>query len=215
VKEQVEHLNGTIHTALGAAAGFITANTLNSDPKTTLFLMAAGGIAGLLPDIDIDGKLSNRITLSHKVIRTVAQLIGSLMVLYSFFEGDRGEMLFGMGIGAIIIILSSFLTQRRMLTVTGAGVLAGGGSLQEEWLILLGIYIIIASFIPHRSYTHSIIGVLYFGIIAAKLQASIGVDGIFITTLSAYTSHLIADMKILPFNKRGVKFFLPFSSKEF
>jgi inner membrane protein len=208
-------LNGTIHTALGASAGFITANTLQSDPAATVFLVVAGGIAGLLPDIDVDGKLSNKITLSYKLIRTVAQLIGSLMVLYSFFEGNHSEKWVGMGIGAGMIVISSFLTQRRMLTVTGAGVLAGGITLQESWLILLGVYIIIASFIPHRSYTHSIIGVLFFCIIAARFQASIGIDGVYAACLAAYISHLIADMKILPFNKRGVKFFLPFSSKEF
>ncbi|MFP3359460.1 metal-dependent hydrolase, partial [Planococcus sp. SIMBA_143] len=28
-------------------------------------------------------------------------------------------------------------------------------------------------------------------------------------------SHLMADMKYLPFNKRGIKLFLPLSSKEF
>ncbi|WP_423406817.1 metal-dependent hydrolase [Heyndrickxia sp. MSNUG] len=211
----MENLNGTIHTALGAAAGFITANTLQSDPPATLFLVVVGGIAGLLPDVDVDGKLSNKITLSHKMIRLVAQLIGFLMILYSFFEGGSSEKWLGICIGTGMIVLSSFLTQRRMLTVTGVGVLAGGISMQESWLVLLGIYIIIASFVPHRSYTHSIVGTLYFAAIATKFQESIGLEGVFATCMLAYASHLIADMKVLPFNKKGVKFFLPLSSKEF
>lgn len=208
-------MNGTVHTALGAAAGFITANSLQSDPPATLFLVVVGGIAGLLPDVDVDGKLSNKITLSYKLIRPIAQLIGFLMILYSFFEGGSSEKWLGISIGAGMIVLSSFLTQRRMLTVTGAGVLAGGISLHESWLILLGIYIIIASFVAHRSYTHSILGTLYFAAIAIRFQESIGVEGVFATCILAYISHLIADMKILPFNKKGVKFFLPLSSKEF
>jgi inner membrane protein len=211
----VEGLKGTAHAALGAGSGFITANYLQSDPSATLFLVVAGGIAGLLPDVDVDGKLSNKITLSHKLIRTVAQLIGFLMILYSTLEGNNSERWIGISIGAGMMIISSFLTQRRMLTVTGIGVLAGGISLHEGWLVLLGLYIIIASFISHRSYTHSLIGTLFFAAIALRFEQSIGVAGTFAACMGAYISHLIADMKILPFNKRGVKYFLPISKKEF
>lgn len=208
-------MNGSVHTALGAAAGFITANSLQSTPSETLFLVSIGAIAGLLPDIDVDGKLSNKITFSYKMIRAVAQIIGGLMILYSFLEGAQSEKWIGIAIGAGMMVISTFLTQRRMLTVTGAGVLAGGLSLQESWLVLLGIYIIIASIIPHRSYTHSIIGVVFFAVIAIQFEESIRIDGIFMTCIWAYISHLIADMKLFPFNKRGVKYFLPLSSKEF
>ncbi|MCM3664945.1 metal-dependent hydrolase [Mesobacillus subterraneus] len=208
-------MKGTMHAALGAGAGFITANSLQSDPSATMFLVTVGGIAGLLPDVDVDGKLSNKITFSYKLIRTVAQLIGFLMILYSFLEGSSSEKWIGIIIGAGMMIISSFLTQRRMLTVTGIGVLAGGLSLHESWLILLGIYIIVASFISHRSYTHTLIGMLFFAAIALRFEQSIGVEGTFAACMGAYASHLIADMKILPFNKRGVKYFLPISKKEF
>lgn len=207
-------MNGTAHTAIGAATGFIVANTYQTEPATTLLFVGLGAVTGLIPDIDIDGKLSNKITFSHKLIRTIAQVIGFLMIIYSFLEGTELEKWIGMGVGAGIIMLSSFLRQRHMLTVTGVGVLVGGLSLQDNWLWLLGIYIILASFVPHRSYTHSLLGMSFFGVIAKQLEASIGVDGVFIVCIVGYGSHLIADMKILPFNKRGTKFFLPFSSKE-
>ncbi|WP_338137913.1 metal-dependent hydrolase [Niallia circulans] len=73
----------------------------------------------------------------------------------------------------------------------------------------------IASFTSHRSYTHSILGVIFFGIIAADLETSLGINGLFYTCIGGYISHLLADLKILPVNKRGVKLFLPLSSKEF
>jgi inner membrane protein len=207
-------VNGTAHAAIGAATGFIVANTFETPPSTTLFLIGLGGISGLIPDLDIDGKLRGKITLSHKVIRTVAQLIGILMVFYSFYEGSTKEKWIGIGIGTGMMVAASFIKQKHMLTITGIGVIAGGFSLSEIWLILLGIYIIIASFVSHRSYTHSILGVLFFGIIASKLELSLGIDGVFYTCLAGYISHLIADFKILPFNKRGIKLFLPVSSKE-
>jgi inner membrane protein len=211
----VDNLNGTAHATIGAGTGFVVAQTVHADLATTLLLVGLGGLAGLIPDIDIDGKLSNKITFSHTLIRSVAQLIGLMMIVYIFFEGTGSEKWLGIGAGVAIIVIASYIKQRHMLTITGLGVLAGGISLQEIWLILLGIYIIIASFLPHRSYTHSLLGIGFFAFIAHYFEASIRIEGIFLTCLLSYSSHLIADMKVLPFNKRGVKFFLPFSSKEF
>lgn len=207
-------MNGTGHAAIGAATGFIVANVFHTTPSTTLLFVGLGGISGLIPDLDVDGKLRGKITLSHQIIQTVAVVIGVLMVIYSFYTGTGTDRYLGMGIGLGMVVLSSFLKQKHMLILTGIGVLAGGASLQETWIMLFGVYILIASFVSHRSYTHSIAGVVFFGIIAAELEKSLGIHGIFYTCLFSYISHLIADSKLLPFNKRGIKLFLPVSSKE-
>lgn len=207
-------LNGTAHTAIGAATGFIAANTFHSSPTETMILVSLGAVSGLMPDLDIDGKLRGKITLSHKVIRLAALFIGILMVFYSFYEGRAVDKWLGIGSGLAIMIVSSLIKQKHMLTITGVGVLAGGISLSEVWLILLGVYIVIASITSHRSYTHSILGVIFFGIIASKLEISLGIDGAFYACLGGYISHLMADLKILPFNKRGIKLFLPVSKIE-
>lgn len=207
-------MNGTAHAAVGAAGGFIVTNTFHTDPATTVFLVGLGGVSGLMPDLDIDGKLSSRITLSHKVIRTVAQLIGLLLICYSLYEGTGTEKYIGFGIGIGMIGIASSIKQKHMLMITGIGVLAGGLSLEETWLILLGIYIVIASLVAHRSYTHSIVGIIFFAIITSKLEESLGIDGVYYACLIGYISHLVADSKLLPFNKRGIKLFLPISSKE-
>ncbi|MEN1967069.1 metal-dependent hydrolase [Lentibacillus sp. N15] len=207
-------MNGTAHATIGGAAGFIIANTLQTSPSSTLIFVGLGGISALMPDLDIDGKLSGKITFSHKVIRRIAQFIGMLMIFYSFYEGVDTEKYISAGIGLGIIILSSSIRQRHMLTMSAVGVIAAGLSLQESWLWLLGIFILIASFVSHRSYTHSILGVIFFGMIAAKLEVSVGLNGVYHTCLAGYISHLIADSKLLPFNRRGIKLFLPFSAKE-
>ncbi|AXI08835.1 metal-dependent hydrolase [Oceanobacillus sp. 143] len=207
-------MNGTAHVAIGAAAGFVVANNYQSSPAATILLVGIGGISGLIPDLDIDGKLRNKITLSHKVIQSAALLIGMLMIVYSIYEGTATDRYLGIAIGLAMMIGSSFIKQRHMLTITGIGVLAGGISHQEMWLLLLGIYILVASFVAHRSYTHSILGVIFFGIIVSNLEVSLGIEGIFYTGLAGYISHLVADSKLLPFNKRGIKLFLPISSKE-
>nr|WP_241198918.1 metal-dependent hydrolase [Cytobacillus horneckiae] len=207
-------VNGTAHAGIGAAAGFITANAFQSTPAETLILIGLGSVSALVPDLDIDGKLRGRITFSHKVIQAAAQLIGLLMIFYSLYEGDSMDKWLGIGIGVAMITISSLLKQRHMLTVTGVGVIACGASLQEYWLVLLGVYIFIASFVSHRGYTHSIIGIVFFAVIASRFESSIGINGAYLACLTGYISHLAADMKFLPFNKRGIKLFLPVSSKE-
>lgn len=207
-------MNGTSHAAVGAATGFVIANSLQTSPTTTLLLVGLGGISGLIPDLDIDGKLRGKITLSHKVIRLSALIIGIMMVIYSFFEKSEMERWLGVGIGLMIMLIASLIKQKHMLTITGVAVLVGGLSVEELWIILLGIYIMIASVSSHRSYTHSLVGIAFFGYIAFLFESSLGMDGVFYACLGGYISHLIGDLKILPFNKRGVKMFLPLSSKE-
>ena len=207
-------MNGTLHAAVGSATGFVVANSLQTSPTATLLLVGLGGISGLIPDLDIDGKLRGKITLSHKVIRLSALIIGIMMVIYSFFEKSEIERWLGVGIGFLIMLIASLIRQKHMLTITGIAVLVGGLSVEELWVILLGIYIMIASVSSHRSYTHSLIGVVFFGFIASLFESSLGIEGVFYACLGGYISHLIGDLKILPFNKRGVKMFLPLSSKE-
>ncbi|RLQ91167.1 metal-dependent hydrolase [Falsibacillus albus] len=207
-------MNGTAHMTVGAATGFIVANSFGSTPGTTAALVGIGGVAGLMPDLDVDGKLSNKVTFSPKMIRAVAQIIGFLMMLYSYLQGVGTERWLGVGYGAAMMALSSFITQRRMLTITGIGVIACGWQLNETWLWLLGIYILGASLVSHRTYTHSVLGVIYFSIVARHLDSYLMMNGVYEACMVGYCSHLIGDMKFLPFNKRGVKLFLPLSSKE-
>ncbi|WP_251551629.1 metal-dependent hydrolase [Neobacillus muris] len=207
-------MNGTAHAVIGSATGFIVANAFQTTPAETLLFVGLGGISGLMPDLDIDGKLRGKITLPHKMIQLSAMVIGIMMLVYSFLEKTAEDRWLGAGIGLLILVIASFIKQKHMLTITGAAVLLGGISISELWIILLGIYIGIASFSSHRSYTHSILGIVFFGIIAANLEASLEIQGTYFTCLTGYISHLIADLKILPFNKRGVKLFLPLSSIE-
>ena len=209
------NLRGTSHAAIGAATGFIAANMVQSSPTETVLLVALGSISGLIPDLDIEGKLRGKITLSHKMIKLSAHIIGILMIVYSFMEQTASQRGFGIGFGLLIMAIASFIKQKHMLTLTGIAVLLGGVSLEEQWMILLGIYIGIASFSSHRTYTHSIIGAIFFSVIATEFESSIGINGIFYACIGGYVSHLLADMKVLPVNKRGVKLFLPLSSKEF
>ncbi|AUJ26984.1 MULTISPECIES: metal-dependent hydrolase [Virgibacillus] len=208
-------MNGTTHAAIGTVTGFIIANNLQSPPAETALLVSLGTISALIPDLDIDGKLRGKITLSHKLFRTIAQVIGVLLIIYSFYEGVGMKQWIGAGSGFALLSISIRLKQKHMLTITGIGVIIGGLALQEQWLLFLGIYVIIASFVAHRSYTHSLVGLLFFGFIAYYLDQSLQIKGVYYSCFIGYITHIIADSKFLPFNKRGVKLFLPFWNKEF
>lgn len=208
-------MRGTAHVVIGGASGYFIANAYQVDPTTTVLFIGLAGVSGLIPDLDIEGKLSGKITFSHKIIRTAAQLIGLALILYSFYQLAGDGRIIGMGIGAIFLSIASSIKQKHMLWLTGIGILGIGLASEETWLYLMGIYIIIASFVSHRTYTHSILGVLFFALIAFHLENSLGIKGVLYTCVAGYVSHLIADSKYLPFNKKGVKLFLPLSSKDF
>ncbi|HLR02222.1 MAG TPA: metal-dependent hydrolase [Virgibacillus sp.] len=207
-------MKGTSHVIIGAATGFIVASYSQANPETTIALVGIGGFSGLVPDLDIGGKLRSKLTKPHASIRHTAQLIGLLLMVYSFLIKNDTHPYFGMGIGAVIFVLASMFKQKHMLMITGIGVLAGGYFLEENWVLLFGTYILMASLTPHRSYTHSLIGLVFFGIIGYQFEQSLVMEGVFYTCLLGYVSHLVADSKLVPFNKRGVPLFLPFTKTE-
>lgn len=208
-------MKGTVHAFIGAATGFIVANNFHGDPEETVILIGIGGVAGLVPDLDIGGKLRNKFTIPHSYIQHIAQLIGLMLLLYSFFKSTDGFAAIGGGLGAAIFLLATLFKQKHMLMITGIGVFIGGYLLEEWWILLFGVYILIASVCSHRTYTHSLLGFCFFGLIGYFLQQSLELEGIFYASIFSYASHLAADSRLLPFNKRGVPLFLPLWRKDF
>ncbi|WP_338137914.1 hypothetical protein [Niallia circulans] len=119
-------MNGTSHAVIGSATGFIVAHTVQSTPSETLLFVSLGAVSGLIPDLDIDGKLRGKITLPHQMIQLSAQVIGIMMILYSFFDRTALERWMGVGIGILILFIASLIKQKHMLTITGIAVLMGG-----------------------------------------------------------------------------------------
>lgn len=208
-------MNGAAHSAIGAGTGFIIANLNGADPVTTIALISAGTVSALVPDLDIGGKLANKITLSDQLLKGVATLIGALMVTLSLFQGIGSEKWIGMIIGAAIIFFAQKLSQKIMLTLTGISVSAIGLVISKLWVTLIGIYIIGATFSSHRTYTHSLLGLAFFAYISYLFAVDMNTGLLFYTCTAGYASHLIADMRLLPMNKKGIKLLLPFSKMDF
>ncbi|MBS2968482.1 metal-dependent hydrolase [Metabacillus sp. KIGAM252] len=208
-------MRGSSHAFIGGAAGMAVAYTQQADSMTAASLIGIGVLSGLVPDLDVNGKLSNTIT-SRKWIYGLLALIGVLLASDSAFTERGTEQWIGMIIGAGLIALPRiFMKKRTILLMTGIVVAGAGIVTNEIWIIMMGLYISAASRQPHRGITHSLIGLVYFGFIGYYLEQDLQVPGVFYACAAGYASHLIADLKVLPVNRKGVKWFQPFSKKEF
>ncbi|WP_336825234.1 metal-dependent hydrolase [Sporosarcina sp. USHLN248] len=213
-------MKGSSHFVIGVVAGAAVGLQANYSLLTTAICAGIGGVSGLVPDLDTNGVASNRITVSKQISKTLMQIVGVCILFAIAYQAATdgfalNDCIYG-GIALILLILSKKITQRRMLTLTGAMVILLGISWQQSiGIILSGSYIVIASFLPHRSYTHSIIGLAFYAFILVKLNEQWPVNGMVAAGIAGYISHLLADMKLLPMNRRGVKWFAPVWNREF
>ncbi|KRG09472.1 metal-dependent hydrolase [Lederbergia galactosidilytica] len=209
-------MDGKTHFITGCLTGFGVAQYSNADWLTTASFTLLGGFTGLVPDLDVSGVLARKLSINKKWAILLLGFIGLYLMSSSFtsphtYWSKQLGVLLGSG---LLIFPPLFIKQKWMLTLTGILVGILGLYYESIWVILLGIYIVIASLLSHRSLTHSLLGLFYFSILGYFLEKEILVDGLMFVCVAAYASHLILDMKWLPKNRKGVKLFLPFSKIE-
>lgn len=208
-------MRGTSHAVVGLAAGGALAYAGDYSSTETMFIIGTAVISALAPDLDTNGKLTNRLIISPHLIQGIFAMIGIAILAASYFQLLGIEKWLGYAIGAALVILPTiFITPKVMLIGSGVGILTTGVYLMEIWIISFGVFVTIAAFLPHRGLTHSIWGLLFFSWIAFGFQNYAGVEGVWVAGTLGYLSHLITDMKFMPLNRRGVKWFQPFINKE-
>ncbi len=209
-------MKGSTHAAIGAVSGLGVSIWINAAPLETAILAGVGSVAALVPDLDVNGKLANKITVEKKWLILFFSIAGLFLALYSYFMLIGIKQMSGFLISMGLLLLPRlFIKQRTMLFITGALVLYAGWYIKETWVMYTALFIIFASLVSHRTWTHSIIGVAVFYFVAVEIVKEYPLPGLFMTLLISYISHLIADMKMLPANKKGTKWFYPLWKKEF
>ncbi|OKL36767.1 metal-dependent hydrolase [Domibacillus mangrovi] len=209
-------MKGSTHAVIGAGSGLAVSVWINAAPLEMVILAGIGSVAALVPDLDVNGKLANKITVEKKWLILFFSIAGLFLMFYSYFMLIGIKQISGFLISIGFLLLPKlFIKQRTMLFVTGILVLYAGWYMKEIWVMYIGLFIIFASLVSHRTWTHSIIGVTFFYFVAVEIVKEYPLPGLFMTLLISYISHLIADMKILPVNKKGIKWFYPLWKKEF
>ncbi|MDG5470450.1 metal-dependent hydrolase [Jeotgalibacillus sp. ET6] len=209
-------MKGTSHAIVGAGAGLGVAVWQEAAPAATGLLILLGSVSSLAPDLDTNGKLSNRISLHRKWLWFALACLGVLLGTYSLIILSGIVRILGVGAALLLILLPRYLINQRFMVLLSGITLIGTGWLGNEyWLILFGLFTAGASFVPHRGPTHSLAGAAVFIFIAYQLENRMAISGIAMACAVGYISHLILDMKCLPFNKKGVKWFLPLYNREF
>ncbi|GAA0429075.1 hypothetical protein GCM10008983_01750 [Lentibacillus halophilus] len=208
-------MKGTSHAVLGGAAGFGAAVYYGASAVDSFALISAGMIAGLCPDLDTSGRLSRRMTIPAEPFKLIIGFVALWLVYYSIHSGTGAERVTGVGTGVLLFALSRKLSQKKMLTVTGISILVLGAIMNVLWLLLAGGFVFLASLFSHRSYTHTLLGLLFFSYISYLFAADVQVEGMFVACVMGYASHLAADSRIIPGNKKGIKPLSPISKREF
>ncbi|WP_166805752.1 metal-dependent hydrolase [Jeotgalibacillus sp. R-1-5s-1] len=209
-------MKGASHAVTGTAIGLGTAVLYDAAPAATGLLILLGSVSALAPDLDTNGRLSNRISLHRKWLWYTLASIGVLLGTYSLVMLQGVWMVAGIAVALSLIIAPRFLIKQRFMVMLSGGVLTGiGWFYSEDWLLYFGLFTIICSFLPHRGLTHTWIGLAVFAFIAWELEKSLMINGILTVCTLGYLSHILLDMKMLPFNKKGVKLLQPLMNKEF
>ncbi|KIL47881.1 metal-dependent hydrolase [Jeotgalibacillus campisalis] len=209
-------MKGTSHAVVGAGAGLGVAVFQDAAPAATGLLIFLGCVSSLAPDLDTNGKLSNRISLHRKWLWFALACIGVLLGTYSLIMLTGFIRVIGTTAALLLILLPRYMINQRFMVLLSGITLMGTGWIGDElWLIWFGIFTVGASFVPHRGPTHTLLGTAAFTFIAYQLETRLAVNGVVMACASGYISHLLLDMKCLPFNKKGIKWFYPIYSREF
>ncbi|GAE28509.1 hypothetical protein JCM9140_4753 [Halalkalibacter wakoensis JCM 9140] len=207
-------MRGKQHLLVGAAAGGAIAYVGNYDAGSTALIIGVSSFASLAPDLDTNGKLSRRMTFSHTIVRQLLFVVGACIATYITFFQDY-PLWIGVGIFISCLYLSRrYITPKAMNVFTSVCFLGAGVFLSMNWLVGLGVYCGMAAFSSHRGITHSFVGLLLFSWIAHSFQSYYAFNGVLIAAIVGYSSHLLLDMRFIPFNKRGVKWLYPVLRKE-
>ncbi len=201
---------------IGAATGFGVGVWMQSSLVEAALFTGVGAVSALVPDLDVNGKLANKITVEKKWLILFFAAAGLLLALYSYFLLFGVKQAAGFTASVALLMLPRlFIKQRMMLFFTGALVVYVGWYINEVWIMYIGLFILFASVVSHRTWTHSIIGIILFYFVAAEITRAYPINGLLAALVLSYISHLLADMKMLPANKKGTKFFYPLWKKEF
>ncbi|WP_025027536.1 metal-dependent hydrolase [Caldalkalibacillus mannanilyticus] len=189
-------MTGKTHLGFGVMTGLGVYLTQNPTAPIEHIAVAIGisAIASLAPDLDeAKSLLSTRMAPFADKIRMLILCIGFLLIGYHFMMGHLAYLY----IGIAVVFAGSYLKRtkirRIILLVIGIGFLLIGFSREMWWLSIVGGYVAIAPWLPHRGFTHTLWSLGIWAGIGWGIEQQLGIEGLMWVTVAGYLSHLLTD----------------------
>ncbi|RJE88816.1 metal-dependent hydrolase [Paenibacillus sp. 1011MAR3C5] len=210
-------MRGKTHLAIGAVVGAGAAAFYSSDLSESHMYIGIAAFSALCPDLDGPSILSSKITKASKKIRELALWGGILYLGIILFLWLTGKPISPLAAGGSLAAVLIGLTMKQgairnaLVSAVGLYLVSLGTTMEELWLIGLGVFVIIAPWLKHRGMTHTIWLLPIWWWLGLGLEQYLNLDGIAVTAMLGYLSHLAADT----LTPSGVKWLYPLTKKSF
>lgn len=178
------------------------------------FLLAYGGLSihtlhtNLLLLVWIVGAMYVAVSLfseGKKLHQHSLFLIGGTLFLIGYINSQGAIMISGLAIVIVGMIFQAEKMRMIFLSIAGGTLTFFGFMLSLWWLVALGLFFMIAPWLPHRGLTHTIWAVGIWGFICNGMEQYFQTPGLLWFGVAGYVSHLLADSV----TKERVKWFAP------
>jgi len=209
-------MRGTAHLAIGLITGVAIAGLVPGVP-VSLPGIALAGFSALAPDLDHpESRLSQRLGFTQNYVRWAFGAAALGLAAFAYFQLPAGpdqrlSYVAALAFGLLGVALQGGSARKLALLFTGLGTVLAGLYAQMLWLSLLGVYISLAPFTSHRSWTHTIWAAALWTYIGYLANQSLGWHGIMHYAGAGFASHILADT----LTKSGVRWLLPLSDFSF
>lgn len=210
-------MKGSTHLAIGCAIGAAAAGYHSFNVTDSALYIAAAAISSLSPDLDGPSMLSSRIGKASKAfyrsLVTLAVLL-SLLVAYQFLRYAAFEPGLAAAAGCAVLpamIVKEGAIRNTLVSLIGAALGLAGLSQGMYWLAGFGLYVLIAPWLKHRGFTHTVWALGIWYLLSLGLEHQLGVQDLALTAGAGYASHLAADT----LTASGVKWLYPLSKFTF
>ena len=203
-------VRGSSHLAIGLITGVAVAGLVPGIPFSPAGI-ALAGFSALAPDLDHPGsRLSKRLGFAQHYVRWAFIAVAAGLALYTHFQlvpGPDRRMGFtaALAFGLIGAAMQGDSTRKLALLFTGLCTVVAGLYTGFVWLSMLGLFVSVAPFTAHRSWTHTLWATGLWTYIGHLANQSLGWHGVALFAGGGYASHLLADT----LTKAGVKWFMP------
>ncbi|UOG74488.1 metal-dependent hydrolase [Hymenobacter tibetensis] len=205
-------MRGSSHLAIGLITG-IAIGGLVSGVKFSPAGIALAGFSALAPDLDHpESRLSKRLGFAQNYVRWAFVVVAAGLGLYThFYEAPGPDRRMGftaaLAFGLLGAAMQGGSARKLALLFTGLCTVMAGLYTGYVWLSMLGLFVAVAPFTSHRSWTHTIWAAGLWTYIGHLANQSLGWHGVALFAGGGYVSHLLADT----LTKAGVKWFMPFT----